>query len=98
MMVTTEQSVRRQQPVLMRVLVWAPWSYRRPRLWAGIRLACAIFSLATAGMVLSDGQQAGGLALLGLIPLAASGLLLWTAYRLMLVADGRYGGGGPGVT
>jgi hypothetical protein len=89
MMTTTEQSIRRQQPVLMRILVWAPWSYRRPRLWAGIRLACAILTLSTAGEVLSSGSRAGGLALLGLLPLAASGLLLWTAYRLMLIAGAR---------
>lgn len=89
MMTTTEQSVRRQQPVLMRVLVWAPWDYRRPRLWAALRLASAILSLAAAGELLSVGQQVGSLALLGLLPLASSGVLLWTAYRLMLVAGAR---------
>jgi hypothetical protein len=89
MMTTTEQSIRRQRPVLMRVLVWAPRDYRRPRLRAVLRLACAILSLAAAGELLSAGPQVGSLALLGLLPLAASGVLLWTAYRLMLVADAR---------
>jgi hypothetical protein len=84
----TDQLILRQ-PVLMRVLVRAPWSYQRPRLWAGIRLACGIFNLALAAVLLSSSQQTGSLALLGLIPLAGSGLVLWTAYRLMLVADGR---------
>jgi hypothetical protein len=78
-----------QQPFLMRVLVRAPWSYRRPGLWASIRLACGIFNLAVAGWLFSASQQTGNLALLGLLPLAGSGLLLWTAYRLMLVAEGR---------
>jgi threonine/homoserine/homoserine lactone efflux protein len=84
---TTDQVILRQ-PFLMRVLVRASWSYRRPRLWAGIRLACGVFNLVVAGVLLSSSQQTGSLALLGLLPLAGSGLLLWTAYRLMLVADG----------
>jgi hypothetical protein len=38
-----------RQPFLMRVLVRAPWSYRRPRLWAGTRLACEIFRACCSG-------------------------------------------------
>jgi hypothetical protein len=85
-----------RQPFLMRVLVWAPWSYRRPRLWASIRLACGIFNFVVAAVLLSASQQLGNLALLGLIPLAGSGLLLWTAYRLTLVADGSSPAAGRG--
>lgn len=78
-----------RQPFLMRVLVWGPWSYRHPRPWAAFRLACGIFDLAWAAVLLSASQEIGNLALLGLIPLVGSGLLFWTAYRLTLVAQGH---------
>jgi hypothetical protein len=75
------------QPFLMRVLVWGPWSYRRPRTWAGIRLACAIVDLVVGSALLSAHSYLGNWSWLGLISLAGSAVLFWTAYRLVLVAQ-----------
>jgi hypothetical protein len=74
-------NINPRRSVLMRLLVRSR-EYRHPRTWVRVRLACGIFNLCLALLLLASGQWLGSLALLGLIPLAGSGLIFWTAYRL----------------
>jgi hypothetical protein len=69
------------RPLLMRVLVRS-WEYRHLRVWVRVRVACALFNLALAALLLASGQWLGGLALLGLIPFAGAALIFWTSARL----------------
>jgi hypothetical protein len=69
------------QPVLMRLLVRS-WDYRRPQLWVRIRVACAIWNLILGTVLLGSGHWLGSAAWVGVVPLAGSALLFWTAYRL----------------
>ena len=52
------------QPVLMRFLVRS-WEYRRPRLWAGVRVACGIFNVVLGVLLLASGPLAGAAGLAG---------------------------------
>jgi hypothetical protein len=67
--------------VPMRFLVRS-WEYRNPRAWARVRFACGIFNLCLGVLLLASGHWLGSLALLGVVPLAGSALIFWTARRL----------------
>ena len=67
--------------VLMRFLVRS-WDDRNPHAWVRVRVACGVFNLGLGVLLLASSQWLGSLALLGLIPLAGSALIFWTAYRL----------------
>jgi signal transduction histidine kinase len=69
------------RPVLMRLLV-REYEYRRPRLYAGVRIGCGIFNIVLGVALLASIPWAGPLALLGLLPLAGAALIFWTVYRL----------------
>jgi len=69
------------RPVLMRLLV-REFEYRRPRLYAGVRIASGIFNLVLGVALLASVHWAGPLAWLGLLALAGSALIFWTVYRL----------------
>ena len=69
------------RPVLMRVLVRS-WEYRRPRVWARVRFACAVFNVGLGLLLLSSGQWIGAFAWLGLVPLAGAALIFWTVSQL----------------
>jgi len=67
--------------VLMRFLVRSQ-EYRHPRAWVRVRFACGIFNLCLGVLLLASVHWLGSLALLGVLPLAGSALIFWTAYRL----------------
>jgi signal transduction histidine kinase len=69
------------RPVLMRLLV-REFEYRRPRLYAGVRIGCGIFNVVLGVALLATIPWAGPLALLGVLPLAGAALIFWTVYRL----------------
>ena len=69
------------RPVLMRLLV-REFEYRRPRLYAGVRIGCGIFNVVLGVALLASIPWAGPLALLGVLPLAGAALIFWTVYRL----------------
>jgi hypothetical protein len=69
------------RPVLMRLLVRS-WEYRHPRLAIGVRVAAGVFNVALGVTLLAGAPWLGPLALLGLLPLAGSALVFWTARRL----------------
>ena len=75
------------RPVLMRLLV-REFEYRRPRLFAGVRIASGIFNLVFGIALLASFHWAGGLALLGVLPLAGAALIFWTVRRLQASAQG----------
>jgi hypothetical protein len=74
-------NVPSSRSVLMRFLVRS-WEYRHPRAWAGFRLACGIWNLGLGVLLLASARWLGPLAWLGVVPLAGSALIFWTAYRL----------------
>jgi signal transduction histidine kinase len=65
----------------MRLLV-REFEYRRPRLYAGVRIGCGIFNVVLGVALLASVPWAGSLALLGVLPLAGAALIFWTVYRL----------------
>jgi signal transduction histidine kinase len=69
------------RPVLMRLLV-REFEYRRPRLYAGVRIGCGIFNVVLGVALLATVPWTGPLALLGVLPLAGAALIFWTVYRL----------------
>jgi signal transduction histidine kinase len=69
------------RPVLMRLLV-REYEYRRPRLYAGVRIGCGIFNVVLGVALLASVPWTGPLALLGVLPLAGAALIFWTVYRL----------------
>ena len=72
--------------VPMRYLVRS-WEYRRPRLWAWVRVACGIFNLALGVLILASVRWLGPLAWLAALPLAGAALIFWTARRLQASAS-----------
>ena len=74
-------NVSSSQPVLMRFLVRS-WEYRRPHMWARVRVACGVFNLGLGVLLLAAGHWLGPLAWLGVLPLAGAALIFWTARRL----------------
>jgi hypothetical protein len=67
--------------VLMRFLVRSR-EYRYPHVWVRVRVACGVFNVVLAVLLLTSGQWLGPLAWLGVLPLAGAALIFWTAYRL----------------
>jgi hypothetical protein len=67
--------------VLMRFLVRSR-EYRYPHVWVRVRVACGVFNVVLAVLLLTSGHWLGPLAWLGLLPLAGAALIFWTAYRL----------------
>ncbi len=67
--------------VLMRFLVRSR-EYRNPHLWVRVRVACGVFNAVLGVVLLASGPWLGSLAWLGLLPLASSALIFWTANRL----------------
>ena len=67
--------------VLMRLLV-REFEYRRPRLYAGVRIGCGIFNVVLGVALLASIPWAGPLAWLGVLALAGAALIFWTVYRL----------------
>ena len=67
--------------VLMRFLVRSR-EYRNPHLWVRVRVACGVFNVVLAVLLLTSGHWLGPLAWLGVLPLAGAALIFWTAYRL----------------
>ncbi|MFY9846092.1 MAG: histidine kinase [Trebonia sp.] len=65
----------------MRLLV-REYEYRRPRLYAGVRIGCGIFNVVLGVALLASVPWTGPLALLGVLPLAGAALIFWTVYRL----------------
>jgi hypothetical protein len=66
---------------LIRLLV-RHWDYRHPRVWIGVRLACAIWNLALGLLLVSSAHWIGQFAWLGLVSLAGSALLFLTVSHL----------------
>lgn len=87
MTATTMDALIAEQPRLLRILNAAGWSWRHPRASAIIRLLAGAWDLGLGILMLTSGSSIGGYAWLGLIPLLASPLLLWTAYRLSRFAE-----------
>jgi hypothetical protein len=67
--------------VLMRFLVRSR-EYRNSHVWVRVRVACGVFNVVLAVLLLSSGRWLGPLAWLGVLPLAGAALIFWTAYRL----------------
>ena len=67
--------------VLIRFLVRSR-EYRNPHLWVRVRVACGVFNIVLAVLLLTSGHWLGPLAWLGVLPLAGAALIFWTAYRL----------------
>jgi hypothetical protein len=67
--------------VLMRFLVRSR-EYRYPHTWVRVRVACGVFNVVLAVLLLTSGHWLGPLAWLGVLPLAGAALIFWTAYRL----------------
>jgi hypothetical protein len=63
------------------------WEYRRPRRYAGVRIACGIFNVVIGVALLASVHWTGPLALLGALPLAGAALIFWTARRLQASAQ-----------
>jgi hypothetical protein len=61
--------------------------YRHVHTWVRVRFGCGIFNLALGVLLLASGHWLGSLAWLGLLPLAGSALIFWTAYRLQASAQ-----------
>jgi hypothetical protein len=82
-----ENSIPPERSVLMRLLVRS-WEYRRPRLAAGVRIACGIFNAVLGVALLASVPWTGPWALLAALPLAGAALIFWTARRLQASAQG----------
>jgi hypothetical protein len=65
--------------VLNRLLL-TPWSYRHPRVCAGVRFAVGIWLVFLGGLLLSDGY------LWATLLLMAAALLFWAGYLNMAAA------------
>ena len=69
------------QPALMKFLVRS-WEYRRPLVWARVRIACGVFNVVLGVGLLASVRWLGPLTWLALLPLAGAALIFWTAFRL----------------
>jgi hypothetical protein len=74
-------STASSRSVLMRFLVRSR-EYRYPHVWVRVRVACGVFNVVLAVLLLTSGPWLGPLAWLGVLPLAGAALIFWTAYRL----------------
>ena len=86
-MYATAGTIPPSRSVLERLLVRS-WEYRRPRRYAGVRIACGIFNVILGVVLLASTNWTGPLALLGVLPLAGAALIFWTARRLQSSAQG----------
>ena len=86
-MYATAGTIPPSRPVLERFLVRS-WEYRRPRRYAGVRIACGIFNVVLGVALLASVPWTGLLALLGVLPLAGAALIFWTVRRLRASAQG----------
>jgi hypothetical protein len=86
-MFASAESVPPPPSVLMRFLVRS-WEYRRPRLWARVRIACGIFNVVLGVALLASVRWLGPLTWLAALPLAGAALIFWTARRLQASARG----------
>ena len=72
---------------LMRFLVRSR-EYRYPHVWVRVRVACGVFNVVLAVLLLTSGHWLGPLAWLGVLPLAGAALIFWTVRRLRASAQG----------
>ena len=86
-MYATASSIPASRSVMERLLVRS-WEYRRPRRYAGVRIACGIFNVVLGVAFLASVPWTGPLALLGVLPLAGAALIFWTVRRLQASAHG----------
>jgi hypothetical protein len=86
-MYATAGTIPPSRSVLERFLVRS-WEYRRPRRYAGVRIACGIFNVVLGVALLASAPWTGPLALLGVLPLAGAALIFWTVRRLQASAQG----------
>ncbi|MGH3289516.1 MAG: hypothetical protein ACRDPD_33370 [Streptosporangiaceae bacterium] len=86
-MYATADTIPPSRSVLERLLVRS-WEYRRPRRYAGVRIACGIFNVVLGVALLASAHWTGPLALLGVLPLAGAALIFWTVRRLQSSAQG----------
>jgi hypothetical protein len=86
-MYPTAGTIPPSRSVLERLLVRS-WEYRRPRRYAGVRIACGIFNVVIGVALLASVHWAGPLAWLGVLPLAGAALICWTVRRLQASAQG----------
>jgi hypothetical protein len=56
--------------------------YRNPHIWVRVRIACGVFNVVLAVLLLTSGRWLGPLAWLGVLPLAGAVLIFCTAYHL----------------
>ena len=80
-MYAPDDNASSSRSVLMRFLVRSR-EYRHPHTWVRVRVACGIFNVVLAVLLLTSGHWLGPLAWLGVLPLAGAALIFWTAYRL----------------
>ena len=74
---TPTNNISPRGSVLMRFLTRS-WEYRHPQAWAGFRVLCALWNLFLGVLLISYGYW------VGLVPLAGSALIFWSAYRLLI--------------
>jgi hypothetical protein len=86
-MYATAGTIPPSRSVVERLLVRS-WEYRRPRRYAGVRIACGIFNVVLGVALLASVHWAGPLAWWGVLPLAGAPLIFWTARRLQASAQG----------
>ena len=86
-MYASADNTPQSQSVLMRVLVRSR-EYRRPGLWAGVRVACGIFNVVLGVVLLASVHELGPLTWLAALPLAGAALIFWTARTLHSIAQG----------
>ena len=87
-MYATAGTIPPPRSVLEKLLVRS-WEYRRPRRYAGVRIACGIFNVVLGVALLASVPWAGPLALLGgALALAGAALIFWTVRRLQASAQG----------
>lgn len=70
-------NVNPRRSLLMRFLVRS-WEYRHPQAWVAFRIICGLWNLYLAVVLLSYGYW------IGLVPLAGSALIFWTARSIYL--------------
>jgi len=86
-MYASADNIPQSRSVLMRVLVRSR-EYRRPGLWASVRVACGIFNVVLGVVLLASVHELGSLAWLAAVPPAGAALIFWTARRLQSIAQG----------
>ena len=86
-MYATAGTIPPSRSVLERSLIRS-WEYRRPRRYAGVRIACGIFNVVFGVALLATAPWAGPLAWLAALPLAGAALIFWTVRRLQSSAQG----------